>query len=220
MSFIPNTTCRRCHRQYPAFRGRCPYCGTKKAREARSAVPETDSAVRGTRASKSAAEAINLQMLIGGVLLMIVMVLAITIVSINVSADARNHDDIDQQVQQFTQNTPIPIPTATPEPTATPAPQIQKLEVRWGQTGIYDYVELGEFSMPADTTIPLAVLWSPATVRATPEWSVDDESIVQITPDTTGLNCNAKMVGENGQSTVLHVKVNEKQADITVYIKG
>ena len=220
MGFIPNTTCRRCHRQYPAFRNRCPYCGTKRTRETRSAVPETDSAVPGTRASKSAAEALNMQMLIGGVLLAMVMVLAIVIVSVNVSADVNNNDSINQQVQQFEQNTPIPIPTSTPEPTATPAPQIQKLEVRWGQTGIYDYVEMGGFHLGKGNTIPLAVLWSPASVRATPEWSVDDESIVELSPDANGLNCNAKMVGEEGQTTVIHVKVNEKVADMTVEIRG
>ena len=220
MGFIPNTTCRRCHRQYPAFRSRCPYCGTKKAKEARSAVPETDSAVPGTRASKSAAESLNLQMLIGGGLLLTIMVLAIVIVSISVSADVNAQDSIEQQVQQFSQNTPIPIPTATPEPTATPAPQIQKIEVRWGTTGIYDYVQMGGFHMPAGSTIPLAVLWSPGSVRTTPEWSVDDESIVQITPSESGINCDAKMVGEDGQSTVLHVKVGEKTADMTVSIQG
>lgn len=219
MSFIPNTTCRRCHRQYPAFRGRCPYCGTKKAKEPRSAVPETDSAVPGTRAAKNAAESMSLQMLMGGGLVLAVIVLAIVIVSINVSADVANHDSIDQQVQQFSQNTPIPIPTSTPEPSPTPAPQLQKIEVRWGPTGAYDYVQLGGFHLSAGATIPLCVLWSPASVRATPEWSVDDESIVQITPNESGIYCDAKMVGEAGQTTVLHVKVNEKEADMRVEIR-
>lgn len=219
MSFIPNTTCRRCHRQYPSFRNRCPYCGTKKTREVRSAVPETDSAVPGTRASKAAAEALNMQMLIGGGLLLAVMVLAIVIVSSSVHADVSDHESINSQIQaNQTNNTPVPLPTSTPEPTATPAPLLQKIEVRWGTTGVYDYVSIGFFSMPAGSTIPLAVLWSPATVHATPEWSVDDDSIVQITPNESGMQCDAKMVGEPGQSTVLHVKVNEKEADITVNI--
>ena len=220
MSLIPNTTCSRCHRQYPSFRGRCPYCGTKKAREPRGAVPETDSAVPGTRASKSAAESLSMQMLIGGGLLLAIMVLAIAVVSINVSADARSHDQIDQQVQDFSQNTPIPIPTSTPEPTATPAPPLQQVQVRWGPTGAYDYAALGGFHMPAGSTIPLCVLWSPATVRAVPEWSVDDESVVQITPQDSGIYCDAKMVGEEGQSTILHVKVNDKVVDMTVEIRA
>ena len=218
MSFIPNTTCRRCHRQYPSFRSRCPYCGTRKPKEARSAVPETDSAVPGTSASKSAAEALNLQMLIGGGLLLAVIVLAIVIVSVNVKSDVANHQDITAQMDQISANTPVPIPTGTPEPTASPAPELQQLQVRWGPTGNYDYVALGYFNMPAGSTIPLCAMWSPGTVKAVPEWSVDDESIVSIKPNESGIYCDATMVGEAGQTTVLHIKVNEKEADITIEI--
>ena len=77
----------------------------------------------------------------------------------------------------------------------------------------------GGFHLSAGSTIPLTVLWSPSSVRATPEWSVDDESIVEITPNESGINCNAKMIGEAGQTTVLHVKVGEKTADMNVEIR-
>ena len=87
MSLIPNTTCRRCHRQFPAYRNRCPYCGTKKVREVRSATPETDSAVPGTQAARSAVEAVNLQTLIGCVLLLAVIVATIFLVSSGVRKD-------------------------------------------------------------------------------------------------------------------------------------
>ena len=218
MSFIPNTTCRRCHRQYPSFRGRCPYCGTKKVKEVRSAVPETDSAVPGTRASRNAAEALSMQMLIGGGLLLAVIVLAIVLVSVNVKADVANHNDINQQVANTQNNTPIPIPTSTPEPTPSPQPPIKDVQVRWGPTGVYDYVEMGGFSLSAGNTIPLCVLWTPASIKAVPEWTVDDETIVSIEPNESGIYCNARMVGEPGQSTVLHVKINEREEDMRITI--
>ena len=218
MSLIPNTTCRRCHRQYPSFRSRCPYCGTRKAREVRSAVPETDSAVPGTQASRSAAESLNMQMLIGLVLLLAVIVLAIVLVSSKVGADAAERQNTNDLTNQITANTPVPPPSAVPTPTASPTPQLQRIECRWGTTGAYDYVALGEFSMPEGSTIPLSVIWFPGTVPAIPEWSIEDEDIVRITPDESGLNCSAKMVGESGQSTVLHLKVNEIEKDITIRI--
>ena len=217
MGFIPNTTCRRCHRQYPSFRSRCPYCGTKKVREVRSSVPETDSAVPGTQASRNAAEALNLQMLIGGVLVLAVIITAVVLVSVNVGKDFKAREDIDEQIAANI-NTPIPLPTATPSPSPTPAPQLQDVQVRWGPSGTYDYVELGSFRMPAGSTIPLCAIWYPTSITAMPEWSVDDETIVSISPNESGIYCDAKMVGQPGQSTVLHVKINEREEDITVEI--
>lgn len=219
MSFIPNTTCRRCHRQYAAFRGRCPYCGTKKVKEVRSAVPETDSAVPGTEASKSAAEAINWQMLIGGVLLLAVIVSTIAMVSVNV---AGNNDDrqIRDQLEGELNTTPIPLPTASPTPSPSPPPQITDLECRWGADGVYDYIEIGYFNFPAGGTIGLCAIWYPNTVVATPEWSVDDEDIVSISVRDGGLYCDATMVGEAGQSTTMHLTVNGIERSFKINITG
>ena len=214
MSLIPNTTCRRCHRQYAAFRSRCPYCGTKKVREVRSAVPETDSAVPGTQASRSAAEAVNWQMLIGGVLLLAVVAATIVLVSVNVN-DAADLQKTQDELQDMTV-TPLPLPTGTPEPTASPMPAITSVEVRWGADGIYDYAQLGYFTFPKDQSIDLVALWYPNIVTAVPEWSIDDESIVTIAPD--GINCRATMVGEVGDSTVMHVNVNGIEKSWTINI--
>lgn len=218
MSIVPNTTCRRCHRQYPSFRGRCPYCGTKKAREVRSAVPETDSAVPGTQAARNAAEAVNYQMLIGGVLLLAVIIATIVIVSVNISGDVAEQQQFEEQLQTAQDTTAIPVPTPTPSPTPTAAPQITSLEVRWGSTGIYDYVALGGFNLPSTSTISLYAIWYPSTITAIPEWTVDDETIVSISPNESGIICEAVMVGDPGQQTTLHIKVNEYEADMVITI--
>lgn len=216
MSLIPNTTCRRCHRQYPSFRSRCPYCGTKKAKEVRSAVPETDSAVPGTQASKNAAESMNMQMLIGGVLLVVLLVATITMVSVRVGADVKDQEQIEQQIEAENQTTPIPLPSATPTPSPTPAPQITDLECRWGREGAIDYLEGGYFGLPSGYSIDLTLIWYPQTIKAVPEWSVEDESIVTIEPDETGQNCHCELVGPSGTKTNLHIKVNEREETIEV----
>lgn len=179
-------------------------------------MPETDSAVPGTQASKNAAETLNLQMLIGSVLLLVVMVATIAMVSVGVGRDSADQKKVEEQMQMEMQTTPIPLPSATPEPSPTPAPQITDLECRWGPQGEIDYIETTYFGLPAGQAIDLSLIWYPNTIRATPEWSVDDETIFKITPDETGMNCHGELVGEPDTETVLHIKVNEREADIRV----
>lgn len=112
------------------------------------------------------------------------------------------------------QTTPIPLPQVSP----TPAPAVADLEVRWGVDGSIDYVESGYFSLPAGQSIDLCAIWYPQVISAVPEWTVDDESIVSIQPDETGMWCHCEMVGASGTETVLHVKVNEMQADIRIIV--
>ena len=216
MSLVPNTTCRRCHRQYPSFRGRCPYCGTKKTKEVRSAVPETDSVVRGTQASKNAAEGMNMQMLIGGVLLVALMVAAIASVSASVGRAAKDQQQVMQQMTQQMQTTPIPLPSATPTPMPSATPQITDVECRWGPQGAIDYIEIGYFGLNSGSSIDLHLTWFPQTVVATPEWSVDDESIMTIEPNESGSDCHCVLVGESGTETVLRITVNGREEQIRV----
>lgn len=102
--------------------------------------------------------------------------------------------------------------------TPIPVPQIKDLEVRWGVDGPINYVESGYFSLPAGQSIDLCAIWYPQVIFATPEWTVDDESIVTVQPDETGIQCHCEMVGASGTETVLHVRVNEKQEDIRITV--
>lgn len=212
MSFIPNTTCRRCHRQYPAFRGRCPYCGTKKAKEVRSAVPETDSAVPGTRAARSAAEAVNWQMLIGGVLLLAVMISTIVMVSVNVGRDVKDQKNVLQQnqQQQDAQTSPsaYPVITPTPEPTATPAPAIQTVQITWpGNQNIPDYSGLSFPARKGDVYQNFKVTWFPTDVVTIPVWSSSDENVVTVDP-AEGVSTTLRFVGNSGDKATISVDVN------------
>ena len=217
MSLIPYTTCRRCHRQYPSYRRRCPHCNTKNVKEVRGPVPETDSVTPGTPASKNAAETMNLQMLIGGVLLVALLVGTITMVSLSVGSAVNDQKGVEvAQEEAAMQTTPIPLPSATPTPSPSPAPQITDLECRWGQDGAIDYIETTYFGLPSGSSIDLHLIWYPGTIQAVPEWSVDDETVFKITPNESGSDCHGEMVGESGTETVLHIKVNEREEEIRI----
>lgn len=215
MSFIPNTTCRRCHRQYPAFRGRCPYCGTKKTKEVRSAVPETDSAVPGTRAARSAAEAVNWQMLIGGVLLLAVIISTLVMVSVNIGRDVNDQQSVqnsqNQQGQQGTQDQPpsaFPALTPTPEPTNTPAPSIQTVQITWyaNQT-VSDYSGMSFGARKGDVYQNFKVSWFPIDVVAIPVWSSSDENVVTVDP-AEGVETTLRFIGNSGDTATISVDVN------------
>ena len=103
----------------------------------------------------------------------------------------------------------------TPGSTPTPAPEVMDLEVRWGADGPINYAEAGWFSLSAGQSIDLWVTWYPP-IHAVPVWTVDDESVVSIEPSGDGIHCRCELAGASGTETVLHVKVNEMQADIRV----
>ncbi len=217
MSIVPNTTCRRCHRQYPSYKSRCPYCGTKKEKQVRSPVPETDSAVPGTQASKNAAETMNLQMLMGTVLLLAVIVIALVMVTFNVGRDATDRADVEKQIQDEIQTTALPLPTPTPTPSPSPLPALSDLECTSPiADNEIDYIDTGYFGLPSGSSMQLKLTWYPGNVPAVPEWSVEDESVLKITPSEDGQTCECEFVGEPDTETVLHIKVNEREESIQV----
>ncbi len=225
MSVVPNVTCRRCHRQYPAFRSRCPYCGTKKVREVRSATPETDSAVPGTQASRFAVETINWQMLIGAVLLLAVIIATIVLVSSKVSAAVEANPGAAQGEAAGDGTDPggtmvsaPPIPTEAPSPSPTAPPSITNVQILWKWYEGHDYSGTG---FTSDKGVPLTdfqVSWYPTNVTAIPKWSSSDESIVTVSP-TEGNVVTITPVGESGQTATITVDVNGETRSMPVTVK-
>lgn len=220
MSLVPNTTCRRCHRQFPAYRSRCPYCGTKKVREVRSATPETDSAVPGTQAARSAVESINLQTLIGGVLLLAVIVASIFMVSSSVRKDveANGQSATVEKEPEGTMVSAPPIPTEAPTPSPSPPPTITNVEILWkfGYAD-HDYSTTGFTGSKGQTFPQFQVSWYPTNVTAIPKWSSSDESVVTVTP-AEGNEVTISLVGESGQSATVTVDVNGETRSMPVSI--
>ena len=221
MSLIPNTTCRRCHRQYPAFRSRCPYCGTRKVPEARSATPETDSAVPGTQAARSAVEAINWQTLIGAVLLLAVIVATLVLVSVNVKKDVGTTDmektpTGDGQIDDTLVSAP-PIPTEAPTPSPSPPPAITNVQILWEGYPGHDYSGNGFPTAKGVVYSNFQVSWYPTNVSTIPKWTSSDDSVVTVEP-AEGTKVTITAVGESGQSATVTVDVNGVTRSMTIAI--
>ncbi len=183
MGFIPNIKCERCHRQYPAFRSRCPHCGMKKPQAAPEAVPTTDSVVRDTPAARKAVENMNWQMLIGGILVLCILVAVIVIVSGTVSKHVDDPASSPETPVDPVAATAIPTPTAAPTPSPTPPPVVTSLMIMFAGQEATDFTErVGtEVQLQADT-YPLSenveVTWSSSDDDVA---TVSDNGLVTIT---------------------------------------
>lgn len=211
MSILPNTVCSRCHREYPSIRGRCPYCGTKKPREVRRTLPESDSAVRGTEAARKAAEDTNWQMLIGGILLLCVIAAVIAIVSVNMSKRvAEGTPAVAEQVvpEIDVETTPVPAPTPTPTPSPTPTPAVTSISIT------YQGRDMSEgFMEAAGTQIQLEAQPYPLNPDVVVQWSSTDDSVATV--DDTGL---VTVTGSSGSCTII-AKAGDKQAECPVWAR-
>ncbi|MCD8116471.1 MAG: Ig-like domain-containing protein [Oscillospiraceae bacterium] len=193
MSVIPTTTCRRCHRSYSSLKGRCPYCGTRKEKAVRRTAPEADSSVRGTEASRRAAEAINWQVTIGGVLLVLVMLVTIVMVTSTIKQYVPADDSTEGgEVTGETADAAItPVPTASPEPTPTATPvTITSMAIYYNGVAYTDLTALVGDTMAFTCTV------YPANVEVEITWSSSDESVATV--DEEG---NVTLVG-TGSCTI------------------
>lgn len=177
MNLIPNTTCRRCHRPYPSYKSRCPYCGTKKERETRRAAPPADSAVKGTEAARNEAENINWQMMIGGVLLACIMIVTIVIVSSTVKSYVPSDDTTaDAEATPLTEITPVPTATAEPSPSPTPI-TVTSITIIYGSTTMADFTEGAGVQIDLDAQV------YPADQSIEVTWTSSDESVATVDQD-------------------------------------
>lgn len=182
MSLIPNTVCRRCHREYPSIRSSCPYCGTKKAREVRRTLPESDSAVKGTAAARQAAQDTNWQLIIGGVLLLLVLAAVISIVSVGVSNHVSDTEVIakaEDVPQIAAETTAVPAPTPTPTPSPTPTPAVTSITITLAGGGSLP----DGFMEERGSVIYLEATCYPITEGVTVAWSSTNENCATVDQD-------------------------------------
>lgn len=178
MSLISNITCQRCHRQYPSFRSRCPHCGMEKPETAQRPVPTADSAVKGSEASRKAAENINWQMLIGGILLVCIIVSVIAIVSVNVNKHLETTPGSSGDVPaESVAATAIPTPTAAPTPSPTPPPVVTSLMIMYGDR------EMTDFTEPVGSEVQLKASVYPLDSDVEIQWSSSDEEVATVSED-------------------------------------
>lgn len=209
MSFIPKTTCARCHRQYSSTRSSCPYCGEKKSRDLGRSVPGADSAVRGTQANARSAEDLNWQMIFGTLIVVAVLAAVIAIVSIGVNGDvsgsAMTAENVATEANGDEGEALAPdaaataVPTITPEPTPVPtqAPLVNSVAITYLSN------DMPGFTQYVDDKVQLDVAFYPINNELTPEWSSSDESVATV--DQTGL---VTLVGSG--NCVISVTVADK----------
>ncbi len=221
MSFIPKTTCTRCHRQYSSTRQSCPYCGEKKPRELNRTIPEADSAVRGTQASVRSSENLNWQMLFGTLLVVAVLAAVIVMVSTGINKDISGSSDSigqkreDKAGETVSTDGDVPdaaataIPTQTPEPTPIPtdAPLVNSVAIT------YNTYDEPEFTASLGETVQLDCAFYPINNELTVSWSSSNESVATV--DQTGL---VTIVG-SGQCEI-YAEVGGVRDTCLVYARG
>ena len=190
MSILPDTTCERCGRHYPSNRLHCPYCGQEKPRDMRRSVPEADSAVRGTAASARAAESLNWQLLFGGILVVAVLAVVITIVSFGVgrTIETTAEEPVARPgtAQSNADNnlpgaaaTAVPTPTEVPTPVPSATPTVSMLSI------MFLGKDMEGFTEQVGDEIQLDALKFPVDAPVEVEWRSTDDSVATV--DSTGL---------------------------------
>ena len=211
MGIVPQTVCRRCHRKYSSLRPRCPYCRYKNEKEVQRAVPESDSAARGTASSKRAAESMNWQFLVGGVLIICIIISMIAVISVNMHTRVADKETLtleEETTDEAIETTPVPVPTPSPTPTPTPAPTVTSVQIT------YMGADEEEFMEPSGTVVPLGASWYPQNIEAEVVWSSSDDTVATVDQDG-----NVTLVGSSGQNCIIYATVGGAADECHVYIR-
>ena len=202
---IPQVTCRKCQRQYSSLRGRCPHCGTKKARQASRTAADTASVKAGTASRAKVTSNAQWQLIFGVILIVAVIVSVIALISMSLG-DGEPH----------VRGTPTPsAPAETYSPThtlppATPTPiPVQGIELA------YEGTVLTEFAALRTGPTPIKALIYPIELDATVTWSVGNEAVIRIEEiDKNKVNVFAVGTG----NTKLVAECGGIRAEVSVYV--
>ena len=203
---VPQITCRKCQRQYSSLRGRCPHCGTKKAKQAARTATDTASVKAGTASRAKATSNAQWQLIFGVILLVAVIVSVIALISMSLG-DGEPH----------VRGTPTPSapsetlsPQYTPSPSPTPTPiPVQGIELAYSGT------VLTEFTAQRTAPTPINALVYPIELDATVTWSVENEAVIRI-EELSKNKVNVFAVGAG--STKLVAECGGIRAEVTVLV--
>lgn len=214
MSIIPEVKCRRCGATFSSLRSVCPECGTRRVAQSGRTPSATPSTVQGTASYERAETNTKWQMIFGLILVAAVILAIIVMVSTTLNgADTQGSVKTTPTVDPNLMAPPSIEPPPTVAPTNTPS--LEKLEMRCLGTKVMgdDWVDKNNYSpslrLNQDETINVTVAVYPVTVSVSPEnihWSVDDESVVELTPKEDG-SCDVHILATKGGGVVLTVEV-------------
>ena len=160
----------------------CPYCGEEKPQDEIRAVPEASSTVRGSSSAAKALSSMNLQMIVGAVLLVLIVVAVIALISVNVGSRVQETAEIEvaQQEEQEEMAAATAVPTNTPEPTPSPTPEptVTSITITFMGSSTDGFME------QVGDEIQLGTTYYPANIEdVVVEWSSSDDSIASVSED-------------------------------------
>jgi len=190
MSMIPEVKCRRCGESFSSMRSRCPNCGTRRVAQSGRTPGPTPGNVKGTAAYERAETNTKWQMIFG--LILVVAVILAVIVMVSTSLNAAD-------IQGETKATPPVITNSLPSmevpPTLppTPTPNIEKIEIVFGERAIEtDFL----MRLSQDERLTLKSVVYPLSIQGVKvDWSCSDETVLEITPSEDGATCEVHIVG-------------------------
>lgn len=192
MGLIPTVTCRRCHREYPALRSKCPYCGTRKGKptprpKAEATPKEGHRSTQQPRRRpappvRGANPNAKIQMILGLVILGAILAGVIALISLNTGEET-----LPTATPSPTPSSSITPSTPTPDATVTPSPEpsFEVTSITFTSNGAA--LPFGDqFTMSgAGSSIQLGATVYPMNPNAEVVWASDNEAIVTV--NSTGL---------------------------------
>lgn len=204
MSMIPEVKCRRCGETFSSLRSRCPNCGTRRVAQSGRTPGTTPGTVRGT-ASYERAETNTKWQMIFGLILVVAVILAVIVM---VSTSLNGADQGTGPKNTVAPVSVVPTIEAPPTPVPTPTPNIEKIEVLYGNS-VKNKDETTWPTMHVGEVLTYdAVIYPMSLTGLTCTWSVDDESVFSLTPK------------ENNQCEIECLKSKPGGAKITVTCGG
>ena len=173
MGFLPQTTCRRCQRQYSALRSRCPHCGTRRTGESSRTQPTTAQAKKNAQSGSTNAK---WQMIFGAILLAAVIIAVIALVSISLNTKTQEPEAPVETPEQLPVETPPPV--QTPEPTPPPTPTVESITVSFLGS------ELTDFTLRVtDPPLQLTATVYPVSEDAVVRWRSADTTVITVSDE-------------------------------------
>ncbi|MBO6014109.1 MAG: hypothetical protein J6P48_01445 [Oscillospiraceae bacterium] len=205
MGILPEVKCRRCGESFSALRSRCPNCGTRRASQSTRTPSPTPSTVQGTEAYSRANTNSRWQLLFGLILVAAVILSVVVMVSTGLTA---------QDVQSAKPSLSMPtVPESAalvetaPTPPPTPTPTIEALKVYFYTNDLTNSDFTMRLSQGEEGDIKLKASAFPLTIENPRyNWSVDQDGIIELTPNEDGSECLIHQVGVLQTGVVITVE--------------
>jgi len=210
VSMIPEVKCRRCGEVFSSLRSRCPNCGTRRVTQSGRTPGTTPGTVKGTAAYDRAETNTKWQMIFG--LILVVAVILAVIVMVSTTLDGADNVGTKVTPPMATPGN-VPIIEAPPSPSPTPPPTVERIEIKYYEKTLTDcLMHLG------DPPLPLTAAVYPLTIESPKiNWSVSDDTVLQITPSEDGMSVELNIIGTIAGGVKLTAECYGVETSIIVY---